>query len=334
MNNQKIQIIAEAGVNHNGNVKIAKEMVHAAGRCGVDIVKFQTFDASSLVSVNAGKAEYQKQTTDAGQSQLEMLRQLQLSEDDFQLLAAECGNAGIYFLSTPFDLKSINFLNQYSMPFWKVPSGEVTNFPYLAAIGRTKKAVVLSTGMCTLKEVGTAVDTLMKYGTPTITLLQCNTEYPTPYEDVNLNAMLTLKREFGFPVGYSDHTQGIEVPIAAAALGATVIEKHFTLSRNMEGPDHKASLEPHEMAAMVTAIRHIEAAMGDGEKKPSQSEQKNIAVARKSIVAAKPIQKGKLFTESNITTKRPGTGVSPMRWLEVLGTPAKRDFSEDELIEL
>ena len=327
-------IIAEAGVNHNGDYALACRLADAAKAAGADCVKFQTFVSENIVSCRAKKAEYQKAATGGGESQLDMLKKLELSFDDFIRLKAYCDGIGIAFLSTPFDFESIDFLNMIEMPFWKVPSGEVTNLPYLLAIAKTKKPVVMSTGMCELEEIQTAVDILKENGAPRITLLHCNTEYPTPYGDVNLRAMETLRQRFGVEVGYSDHTQGIEVPIAAAALGASVIEKHFTLDRTMEGPDHRASLEPSELAAMVSSIRHIEQALGNGEKAASPSERKNLPIARKSIVARRAIGKGEPLTEENITVKRPGSGISPMRWFDVLGTRAVRDFEEDELIEL
>lgn len=328
-----IYIIAEAGVNHNGSLAVAKELAEAAKEAGADCVKFQTFKAEKLVSRSARKAAYQEGTTGEG-TQADMLKQLELSYEEFRELKAHCDRIGIRFLSTPFDPDSIAFLDTMDMPFWKVPSGEVTNAPYLAAIGKTGKPVVLSTGMCTLEEVGAAIRVLRENGSGEIRLLQCNTEYPTPFEDVNLRAMATMREAFGLETGYSDHTRGIEAPIAAAALGAGIIEKHFTLDRNMEGPDHKASLEPGELAAMVQAIRHIELALGTGVKTPSPSEQKNIAAARKSLVAARAIRQGETLTAENLAVKRPGTGVSPMRWDEVIGTKAIRDFEEDELIEL
>ena len=328
-----IYIIAEAGVNHNGSLAVAKELAEAAKEAGADCVKFQTFKAEKLVSRSARKAAYQEGTTGEG-TQADMLKQLELSYDAFRELKAHCDQIGIQFLSTPFDPDSIAFLDTMDMPFWKVPSGEVTNAPYLAAIGKTGKPVVLSTGMCTLEEVGAAIRVLRENGSGEIRLLQCNTEYPTPFEDVNLRAMATMREAFGLETGYSDHTRGIEAPIAAAALGAGIIEKHFTLDRNMEGPDHKASLEPGELAAMVQAIRHIELALGTGVKTPSPSERKNIAAARKSLVAARAIRQGETLTAENLAVKRPGTGVSPMRWDEVIGTKAVRDFEEDELIEL
>ena len=328
-----VYIIAEAGVNHNGSFELACRLVDAAKEAGADCIKFQTFKAEKLVSKDAGKAAYQQEMTGGG-SQQDMLRKLELSFDEFLRLKEYCEKKEIRFLSTPFDFESIRFLESLDMPFWKIPSGEVTNLPYLVALAKTGKPVILSTGMCTMKEIEAAIQVLKENGTEDIRLLHCNTEYPTPFEDVNLNAMKTMREAFGCEVGYSDHTRGIEVPIAAAALGATVIEKHFTLDRPMEGPDHKASLEPDELAAMVQGIRHIEKALGSGIKEPSPSEKKNIAVARKSIVAGRPIRQGEVFSEENLAVKRPGTGISPMKWNDVLGNRAKRDFEEDELIEL
>lgn len=326
-------IIAEAGVNHNGSFELACKLVDAAKEAGVDCIKFQTFKSDKLVSHTAQKAEYQKDTTGEG-SQVDMLKKLELSYEEFISLKDYCDKNGICFLSTPFDFDSIDFLNSINMPFWKIPSGEVTNYPYLVALAKTGKTVVMSTGMCEMDEIQTAINVLRDNGAKEIKLLHCNTEYPTPFEDVNLRAMNAMRDAFGLEVGYSDHTKGIEVPVAAAALGATIVEKHFTLDRNMEGPDHKASLEPDELAQMVNCIRNIEKALGNGVKTPSPSEKKNIAVARKSIVAAKSIKAGEMLTEDNITVKRPGTGISPMKWREVIGTKAARDFAEDELIEL
>lgn len=328
-------VIAEAGVNHNGSLKRAKEMVIKAREAGADAIKFQTFKSEKLVSTFAEKAAYQIENTgSADESQLEMVKKLELSFDDFRELQAFSKEKGIQFLSTPFDLESIDFLNQLEMPFWKLPSGEVTNYPYLVKIAQTHKDIVMSTGMCTLDEISEALAVLRENGAGKIALLHCNTEYPTPMEDVNLKAMESLRKAFDAPIGYSDHTKGIEVPIAAVAIGAMIIEKHFTLDRNMEGPDHKASLEPSELKAMVQAIRNIEKAIGTGDKKPTPSEIKNMAIARKSIVANQTIKKGEIFTEKNITTKRPGTGISAMRWRQVLGQKATRDFTEDELIEV
>ena len=328
-----VYIIAEAGVNHNGSFELACKLVDAAKAAGVDCIKFQTFKSKNLVSHNAQKAEYQKGTTGDG-SQVDMLKKLELSYDEFLALKDYCDKVGITFLSTPFDFDSIEFLNSIDMPFWKIPSGEITNLPYLLALAKTGKPVVMSTGMCEMAEIEAAIKSLQENGTKEIKLLHCNTEYPTPFEDVNLRVMQTMRDAFGLEVGYSDHTKGIEVPVAAVALGATVIEKHFTLDRNMEGPDHKASLEPDELATMVQSIRHIEKALGSGDKTPSPSEKKNIAVARKSIVAKRMIKAGEELTEENITVKRPGSGISPMKWFEVIGTKAVRDFQEDELIEL
>lgn len=329
-----VYVIAEAGINHNGSLDTALALVEKAREAGADCVKFQTFISENCICRQAEKAAYQKKTTGGETSQLDMVKKLEFPFDVFLRLKAFCDEIGITFLSTPFDLESIAFLNTLDMPFWKIPSGEVTNLPYLLAIAKTKKPVVMSTGMCEMEEIQSAMDVLWDNGTPRITLLHCNTEYPTPYADVNLRAMASMRKRFGVEVGYSDHTPGIEVPIAAAALGAVIIEKHFTLDRTMEGPDHKASLEPEELKAMVAGIRRVEAVLGDGVKRPSPSERKNMDIARKSIVARRAIQKGEPLTEENLAVKRPGSGVSPMRWFEVLGTPAVRDFQADELIEL
>lgn len=327
-----VTVIAEAGVNHNGSKELARRMVEKAKEAGADYIKFQTFVPKNLVSQYAQKAEYQKQTTGGDESQLTMLEKLALTQQDFIELKAYCEQVGIGFISTPFDLESIHFLNQLDMDFWKLPSGEITNLPYLEAIGKMKKKVVMSTGMCEMEEIEAAIQVLEQAGTTDISVLHCNTEYPTPFSDVNLLAMKQMADVLKKPIGYSDHTVGIEVPIAAVALGAVVIEKHFTLDRTMEGPDHKASLEPDELKAMVSAIRNIEKSLGDGEKKRTESEAKNCAVARKSIVAKRKIQKGETFTEENLTVKRPGTGISPMKWYEVLGTKAEHDYEADELI--
>lgn len=331
-------IIAEAGVNHNGSIDIAKQLVDKAADAGADIIKFQTFKSEKLVSKSAQQAEYQKRNIGArsDNSQLSMLKKLELSEQNHVELMAYCKEKNIKFFSTAFDLDSIDYLHSLNLGLWKIPSGEVTNYPFLKRIASFNEKTILSTGMCDLQDVRAAVDALYKNGLSkeNLTLLHCNTEYPTPFEDVNLRAMDALRKEFNVEVGYSDHTKGIEVPIAAVALGATVIEKHFTLDRNMEGPDHKASLEPDELKAMVSAIRHIEQALGDGYKKISNSERRNIAIARKSIVAACGIQKGEPLTEQNITVKRPGTGISPMHWEEVIGTIAIKDYEKDELITL
>lgn len=330
----KVLIIAEAGVNHNGSIELAKRLADEAKLAGADIVKFQTAKPENLVSKSARMAEYQKENTGKDESQYAMLKRLMLPFEAYDEIFNYCKSIGIMPLSTPFDIESIDYLNKKDMPFWKIPSGEITNLPYLIAIARTGKRVVMSTGMANLDEVKAAVDVLKKYGSGDVTVLQCNTQYPTPYSDVNLNAMITMKNELGLPVGYSDHTKGIEIPIVAVAMGATIIEKHFTLDRNMEGPDHKASLEPDELALMVKSIRNVEAALGNGVKATSDSERDNIAIVRKSIVAKRDIKKGDMFSEENITTKRPGTGISPMKWFDVLGKEAIRDFNEDELIEL
>lgn len=331
-----VMIIAEAGVNHNGSLALAKKMIDAAKDAGADYIKFQTFIPKELVAKDAQKAEYQKETTGTGESQQEMLEKLALTFDNFKELKEYCKEVGVGFLSTPFDFESIEFLKGLDLDFWKIPSGEVTNLPYLKRLAVTGKPIVLSTGMCTLQEVGEAVRILEAEGVDRqdVTLLQCNTEYPTPYGDVNLRAMLKMQEAFGVTVGYSDHTKGIEIPLAATALGAAVIEKHFTLDRQMEGPDHKASLEPQELKEMIQSIRHIEQAMGDGEKRPSKSEKKNIPVARKSVVAKTEIRRGEVFTEENLTLKRPGTGISPMKWEEIIGRKADRDYREDEQIDL
>jgi len=332
----KTFIIAEAGVNHNGSIEIAKKMIEVAKECGADAIKFQTFKAEQVISKYAPKAEYQKQTTGEIESQLQMVKKLELSFDDFIVLKEYCDKLGIMFLSTPFDFESIDFLNSLGLEIFKIPSGEITNLPYLEKIGKLRKKVILSTGMADLGEIEDALDILTSCGTKKedITILHCNTEYPTPYEDVNLLAMLTIKEAFKVKVGYSDHTLGIEVPIAAVALGASVIEKHFTLDRNMQGPDHKSSLEPNELKAMVKAIRNVEKALGDGIKKPSPSEIKNKIIVRRSIVAKRNIKRGEIFNEENITVKRPATGISPMRWYEILGKTATRDYKEDEIIEI
>ena len=334
----KTIIIAEAGVNHNGSLELAKQLVKKAHEAGVDYVKFQTFKSEKVVSKNAKKADYQIENTGKKEeSQLEMVKKLDLSYADHQVLIDYCNELGIKFFSTAFDFDSIEYLHSIHLGLWKIPSGEVTNYPFLKRIAQYNEKTILSTGMCDMEDVRAAVNALYKNGLSkeNLILLHCNTEYPTPFEDVNLKAMDALREEFGVEVGYSDHTKGIEVPIAAVALGATVIEKHFTLDRNMEGPDHKASLEPDELKAMVSAIRNIEKAVaGDGTKHVSESERKNIAIARKSIVAARDIKAGEVFSEENLTVKRPGSGISPMRWEEVLGMKAKRDFNEDELIEL
>lgn len=329
-----VYIIAEAGVNHNGNLELAKKMIEVAKESGVDAIKFQTYQAEKLVTLKSKKAEYQEKNTGKAESQLEMLKKIQLSQNEFVELKQHCRGVGIEFLSTSFDFESVDFLFQMGISQWKIPSGEITNLPYLIQIAETKLPIILSTGMATLDEVAEAVAVLKKYGSTEITLLHCTTEYPAPFDEVNLRAMLTMREEFNLPIGYSDHTMGIEIPIAAVAMGATIIEKHFTLDRSMDGPDHQASLEPDELKQMVCAIRHVEKAFGDGIKQPTESEKKNIQIARKSIVAETKIKMGVVFTKDNLTIKRPGNGISPMKWFEVLGKRAARDFEEDELIEL
>lgn len=332
-------IIAEAGVNHNGSLLLAKQMVEKAAEAGVDFVKFQTFKSENLVSKFAPKAEYQKRATESeggDDSQLNMLRKLELSYQDHWELIDYCRQCGVKFLSTAFDEESIDFLHSLHLGLWKIPSGEITNYPYLKKIAGFSEEVILSTGMSTMEEIKGALDVLTKYGVAreNITILHCNTEYPTPWNDVNLLAMNQMASDLNVRIGYSDHTCGIEVPLAAVALGATVIEKHFTLDKNLPGPDHKASLDPEELKRMVSSIRHVEQALGSAVKQVSASEKKNMAVARKSLIASRNISKGELFSEENVTAKRPGNGISPMRWEEVIGTTASRDFKEDELIEL
>lgn len=335
-NSNHVIIIAEAGVNHNGDYDRAVAMIHAAKAAGADYVKFQTAVPELVISSVAPKAEYQKETTRAEESQLEMCRKIHLRLEDYAPLAEICREVGIGFMSTPFDLVSIDCLAPLGMDYWKIPSGEITNLPYLRKIARKGGKVILSTGMSELCEVEAALEVLEDngIGRADVALLHCNTQYPTPMCDVNLRAMEQLAALHPGAVGYSDHTVGIEVPVAAVAMGARIIEKHFTLDRNLPGPDHKASLEPAELASMVSAIRNIELAIGSGEKHVSDSERPNIVVARKSIVAATDIRKGDLLTENNITVKRPGNGISPMKWDAVLGTAAIRDFLADELIEL
>ncbi len=334
---KKTLIIAEAGVNHNGDIVKAKALIDKGAEAGVDYVKFQTFKAANLVTKQAKRAAYQDKNTQDNDSQYEMLKKLELSQKDHQELIDYCAQKGVKFLSTGFDFESLEFLAGLGITIAKVPSGEITNLPYLRKVATLFPEVIISTGMANITEIKDAVKVLTDNGVSKdkITVLHCNTEYPTPMEDVNLKAMLHIQRELGVPVGYSDHTLGIEVPIAAVVLGATVIEKHFTLDKTLPGPDHKASLEPDELKAMVTAIRNIEKAVGgSGLKKVSASEAKNKPIARKSIVASKFIRKGDLLTEENITVKRPGTGISPMQWDEVVGKTAKKDFEEDDLIEI
>ncbi len=327
-------IIAEAGVNHNGNMDLAYRLIDVAAEAGADYVKFQTWKSENVISKHAPKAEYQKETTGEDESMLEMEKKLEFPFENFVLLKDYCQKKGIGFMSTPFDIESALFLFSISVDMIKIPSGEITNLPFLEVIAEHSCPVILSTGMCEIEEIEDAVRILTSKGNHNLSVLHCNTQYPTPMEDVNLRAMLTLKERFKLPIGLSDHSLGIEVPVAAVAMGAEVIEKHFTLSRDMEGPDHKASLEPAELKDMVRSIRHIELALGDETKHVTESERGNIAVARKSIVASKKILRGETFTTDNITTKRPGTGISPMKWYEVLGGVAKKDFEEDELIEL
>jgi len=332
-----VLIIAEAGVNHNGSIKMAKQLIDVATEAGADIVKFQTFKAGKLVSKTAHQAEYQKANLkNSDDSQYNMLKRLELDEAMHIELIDYCQQKGITFLSTGFDEESVDMLDRLGVPFYKIPSGEITNKPYLQHIARKLKPVVISTGMADLNEIKEALDVLTGEGLDLsmITVLHCNTEYPTPMEDVNLKAMLTIKETFKVKVGYSDHTKGIEVAIAAVAMGAEVIEKHFTLDRNLPGPDHKASLEPDELKAMVSAIRNIELALGDGVKKASKSEIKNITIVRKSIVAIKEIKKGEIFSTQNIAAKRPGNGISPMRWDEIIGEKAIKEFKPDDLIEI
>lgn len=327
-------IIAEAGVNHNGSVELAKELINVAVEAGVDAVKFQTFKTENLVSKNADKAEYQKDTTDKSESQFDMIKKLELDLDTHHELISYCNEKNIMFLSTPFDHDSIDMLNDLGLEIFKIPSGEITNLPYLRKIGSLKKEVILSTGMANIDEIEDALDVLITAGTTkeNITVLHANTMYPTPMRDVNLRAMLTIGNRFDTAYGYSDHTLGIEVDIAAVAMGATVIEKHFTLDNAMEGPDHKASLEPDELISMVKSIRNIELALGSSVKLPSESEKPNMNIVRKSIVANCEIQKGEIFTESNLAIKRPGSGISPMRWDEIVGISALKDYKKDDLI--
>ncbi len=336
MKNQLTLIIAEAGVNHNGSQKLARELIQVAAEAGADLIKFQTFAADRLVAGSAKKADYQLVTTEAQESQHEMIRKLELSREVHEELIEYCQQCGIGFFSTGFDIQSVSLLAELRLDRFKIPSGEITNLPYLQHLGSYGKPIILSTGMAKLGEIEAALEVLEASGTARekVTVLHCNTEYPTPMEDVNLRAMSAIRDALGVEVGYSDHTLGIEVPVAAVAMGARVIEKHFTLDRNLPGPDHSASLEPAELKAMVQAIRNIELALsGDGLKRPSPSETKNIPIARKSLVANCAIRAGEIFTSQNLTTKRPGSGISPMRWDEFIGRIATRDYQEDELIE-
>jgi len=331
---KKTFVIAEIGVNHNGIYDLAIEMIDVAKKIGADSVKFQTAVPKLVATKFAKKANYQRELTKESENQLEMIKKIHLKLADYKKIKKYCDEIGIIFMSSPFDIASVNYLQYIEMSIWKIPSGEITNLPYLRKIGSFGKRVILSTGMANLGEIEAALDVLVASGTKkeNITVLHATTEYPCPLDEVNLRAMQTISQAFGVDVGYSDHTLGIEIPIAAVAMGASVIEKHFTLDRGMEGPDHKASLEPKELSAMVSAIRNVEKAMGDGIKKATASETKNMQVARKSIVAAKPIKKGEIFTTENIAAKRPGSGISPMMWDEVVGSMAQRDYEEDELI--
>ena len=332
----KTLIIAEAGVNHNGSLELAKKLVDKAMEANVDYIKFQASIPELVASKFAEKATYQKKATGGEESQLDMLRRIVLSHDEQRELYQYCNQVGANYFCTAFDLPSIELLKDLKATIWKIPSGEITNFPYLRAIGQTKQPVILSTGMANIQEIEQTINTLVRFGTPRedITLLHCTTEYPAPKNEVNLKAMHTMKEYFNLPVGYSDHTEGIEIPIAAVAMGATIIEKHFTLDKNMEGPDHKASLEPYELKAMVDAIRNVEKAIGNGTKEPAESEKKNISIARKSIIASRDIKKGEILTEDNLITKRPYNGINPMEWEAVLGTAAQFDFQEDQPIKL
>ena len=332
----RVLVIAEAGVNHNGDMALAKQLIDKAAEAGADLVKFQTFNANRLVTRSAKKADYQAEATGGAESQHDMLRRLELSEAMHHELIAHCATRNIEFFSTGFDLESIDMLLGFGQQLFKIPSGEITNLPYLRHVAKTGKPLILSTGMATLGDIEAAIDALEEAGAARseLTVLHCTTEYPTPMDEVNLRAMQSIGAAFGVATGYSDHTPGIEVAIAAVAMGATVIEKHFTLDRNLPGPDHQASLEPDELKAMVSAIRNIEIALGDGVKRLTPSEARNKPVARKSLVASAPIKAGECFGAHNMTAKRPGTGISPMRFDEVAGRQAKRDFAEDELIEL
>ncbi|MFC4386551.1 N-acetylneuraminate synthase [Gracilibacillus marinus] len=330
----KVFIIAEAGVNHNGDMQLAKQLIDVASEAGADAVKFQSFKAEKLVTKTAKKAAYQSKTTDADENQFNMIKKLELDMDKHIELKKYAENKGILFLSSPFDLESIDDLNKLGIDLFKIPSGEITNLPYLRKIAKLNKPIIISTGMATLGEIEAALEVLKKNGASNITVLHCNTEYPTPMQDVNLLAMNTIKQSFQVDVGYSDHTLGIEIPVAAVALGAKVIEKHFTLDKEMEGPDHAASLDPMELKEMVEKIRNVELALGNGIKQPSVSEKSNKEIVRKSIVANKKITKGEVLTEDNLTIKRPGDGISPMNWDQIIGTIATKDYEEDELIQL
>lgn len=330
----RVKIIAEAGVNHNGSFDTAAKMVKVAKECGVDCVKFQIEIPEACISKFAQKAEYQIANTGTNESQLELCKSFMLPFDDFRKLKEVCEKEEVEFLATPYDIYSVEYLNQLNVDSYKIPSGEVTNLPYLISIAKIGKPIYLSTGMCDMEEVKTTVRILKENGAKEIIVLHCTTDYPAKYEDVNLRAMISLREELNLPVGYSDHTEGIIIPVAAVALGAVVVEKHFTLDRTMKGPDHKASIEPDELKEMVSAIRNMEAALGDGKKEPTAAELKYIDIVRKSIIAKRDIKEGELFSEDNVTTKRPGDGISPMRWDEVIGRRAKRNFEMDELIEI
>lgn len=329
-------IIAEAGVNHNGDIEIAKKLIDAASEAGADYVKFQTFKAEKLVNKNAEKAEYQKENSGATESQFEMLKKLEIDEEAHLILQNYCKVRNIKFLSTAFDLDSIYLLQKLDIDLFKIPSGEITNYPYIQKIGLQNKPIIISSGMSTLEDIQAALETLIEVGVDknNVTILHCSTEYPTPFQNVNLTAMNTIKDTFDVKVGYSDHTLGIEIPIAAVAMGATVIEKHFTLDKTMEGPDHKASLEPNELKQMVTSIRNIEKSFGNGEKIPSETEIKNLQVSRKSIHAKCDIKIGDIFSDDNLIAKRPGTGVSPMKWKDIIGTTANKNYKADDILEL
>lgn len=331
-----ILIIAEAGVNHNGDIAMAKRLVDVAADAGADIVKFQTFSADRLATHQTKKADYQRLNSDAAETQYQMLRRLELSKSMHHEIIEHCTKRNIEFLSTGFDIESINFLMNLGIKLFKIPSGEITNLPYLQHIGQFKLPIIMSTGMATMIEIEEAINVLEKAGTPKskITVLHCTTEYPASINEVNLRAMQSIKKAFDIEIGYSDHTLGIEISIAAAAMGATVIEKHFTLDKNSQGPDHLASLEPHELKSMIDSVRNIEDAMGNGIKSPSDKEKKNMLVARKSIVASKDIMKNEIFTTENLTTKRPGTGISPMKLEKVIGKTAIKNFSKDEIITI
>lgn len=330
----KVFIIAEAGVNHNGDIELAKKMIDVASEAGADAIKFQSFKSDKVVTKYASKASYQKDITNNHESQYEMLRKLELDYNSHKELIDYCNTKNIIFLSSPFDIESVELLDSLGMKIFKIPSGEIENVPYLKKIASLNKKVILSTGMCNLSDIEFALDILRRNGNLQVSVLHCNTEYPTPMNDVNLRAMNTIKDAFKVEVGYSDHTVGIEISIAAVALGAKIIEKHFTLDKNMVGPDHKASLGPNELKDLVISIRNVERALGDGVKKPSISEEKNMIIVRKSIVANVDIQLDEVFTEENLTIKRPGNGMSPKQWHEVLGKRAKKKYKEDELIEL